>query len=196
MKVVAAACAAILLVLALVRVPYMARETYFEVESRPVQKIVEDRSSPVYARVCEQAAGRFTITEHKYYIAPYGLKDYKCYSEFRVTNQEDQDYELGYKYVFTVAGRDFETDEKTYLIPKLSSIRFKFELDGCKSGDTLAGRYAATSTPRIEKCSYQTTYLNKTVASAEEIRIEKERIVRKYEPLYVRLWQLILGANS
>ncbi len=186
----------ILALSALIRIPYTAKESYTEIESREVTitEIIEDRESPVQTRICEDAPSAYTVREHYVYGKPYGVSGYKCYAKFRVTNDEETKGEWTYRYVFDISGKKIATAPATYTIPTYATIEFNFETEECTAEDTVKGAYELLSGPTVQACRFETQYRNRTVTRTEikPSEVQKERLVRKYEPL----WQWLAGANK
>ena len=189
-----AAAIVVLLILVLVKVPYQAQEQYTEIEQyeEPVQKVVPGETRE--ERICEQTPAQVTVTSHYNYIRPFGTSEYKCYSEFKVTNQEDTDGKWTYRYIFDVSGKEVITDPEEELIPRLGSITYYFESDVCEREDSVDGTYELVDGPMTTECRYEMVTPNVTVTEMEtrEREVQKTRIITKYEPL----WQKILGYNS
>jgi hypothetical protein len=185
----------IFLSLFVIRTPYTAKEKYTDLQPfvEEVTKVIEDRNTPVYARVCEQRLIPTEITaSEKAYGMPYGLNDFKCYGKFKVINKGDADGEWTVRYLFNISGRLIQTEMLTQKIPKYTSFSFKFETNDCKQGDMIDGTYQIVTSPSTESCKYETQY-NKTIVVNEtrQKEVQRERIITKYETL----WQKLIGYN-
>jgi hypothetical protein len=174
--------------------PYKAKERYTEFENYVVEvQDVEKDTTPSYVRQCDDVPSVATISNYFVYGKPFGLNGYKCYAEFKVTNENSSDGKWTYRYVFNISGKEVITDPITEMIPKWNKIQYNFETN-CLADDKVDGHYELVSSPTTPICKNVETYLNKTITRNEtkQREVVKERIITKYESL----WQKILGMNN
>lgn len=119
-----------------IRVSYKAKEKYTELENYVVeiQEEKPDLDNPITERVCEEKPAKTRIDNIEVYLKRYGLKEFKCYAEFRVLNENNIDGDFTYKFIFDINGKKQETEEKTLYIAKYSMVKFIFETS-CLGGD-------------------------------------------------------------
>ena len=188
----------IVLVFALVKVPYEVREQYTEivVEEETYLVEVEDTENPIEVEKCELKKSRLEITNHYTYTEPYGNYDYFCVGEFRAMNHEKEEGEWTFEYVFDVSGKEVVTEPITKKIAGLSPTIFEFRSDECQEKDQdLNGEYVLISEPTKEECTYVTEYPKITIEKTREVEREvpKERIITEQESLWARLFGLNKG---
>jgi hypothetical protein len=187
----------IILVLALVRVPYTAKESYTENETkvRIVTTTEIDTKNPVWEKVCTDVPAKYTVEEDSFspFIRAVG-KNFECFAKFRVWNIGNSVGKWTYYYSFNVSGRVINKDPVTIEIQPLASVWFEFVSDQCTKADTLTGTYQYVSGPTVSECKNTEVYKNITVNREEsyEVPSQRERIITKYEPL----WQRMIGYNN
>ncbi len=185
----------LLVIVALIKLPYTAKEVYTETEERiePVTKTVEDREHPFYERLCKDVPLGIVISDEWVYGKPFGTSGYKCYAEFKVTNKGTADGKWTFTYLFDIGGKKITSEPVTELIPKYTSFTFEFETEQCKEGDKPDGSYLLVSGPVTQTCEYQLTYPNRTITINDTVKVEvqKTRVITKYEPI----WQKVIGYN-
>jgi hypothetical protein len=186
----------ILAALALVKVPYNAKESYIDIVSEQVtiNESHDDLTKPIYERICEDIPSVETVKSQFVYGKPYGLNGFKCYAEFKVTNENKTEGEWTYRFIFNMGGKLNYSKTITENIPGGATMKFEFETEECKSEDTISGEYELISRPITNTCYYLTKYAQIVVPKTEIVKreVKKERLVTKQEPL----WQKILGYNN
>ncbi|MEM2131328.1 MAG: hypothetical protein QXR96_02295 [Candidatus Woesearchaeota archaeon] len=177
-----------------IRIPYKAKEKYSEIENYvvEVQDVIEDKENPKTERICVEKDAKTKLSELFVYGKKYGF-GYKCYAEFKVSNENNVDGDFIYKFVFEINGKTIETEEKKEFIPKFSLMKYYFETD-CLEGDKPTGNPILISAPKTIECNYETIYPNITITKNETRQREvlKERIVEKTESLF----ELMIGKNK
>ncbi|NTV23137.1 MAG: hypothetical protein HGA85_02040 [Nanoarchaeota archaeon] len=155
-----------------------------------------DMENPIQTRVCEDVPARVTITDFKVIGKPYGLSGYKCYAEFKVTNQEKTEGEWEYMVEFNVSGKKVVTGSIMQTIPPIAPVKYYFESkEGeCTAVDKISASYILVSSPTTQECKFETTYPDKTVNRP----VQKERDVKKEVTLKgtESLLQKIMGVNK
>lgn len=188
----------LILLVVMVRVPYLAKETYTEnetyIELVPVTEL--DTKNPIWAKECTQEPAQFTVEEDTFspHIAAYGVGGFLCKAEFKVRNTATSEGTWTYYYTFNISGRIVSTGPLTKKIQGLATVKFEFQSDECQQGDKLTGTYNFVSGPTATVCKNVVTYKNVTVTKevTKKRESQKERVITKYEPL----WQKILGYNN
>ncbi|MEM4397640.1 MAG: hypothetical protein QW757_03395 [Candidatus Woesearchaeota archaeon] len=177
-----------------IRIPYKAKEKYFEIENYvvEVQDVIEDKENPKTERICVEKDGKTKISELLVYGKKYGF-GYKCYAEFKVSNENNVDGDFIYKFIFEINGKTIETEEKKEFIPKFSLMKYYFETN-CLEGDKPTGNPLLISAPKTIECNYEKIYPNITITRNETKQREvlKERIVEKTESLF----EFLIGKNK